>query len=206
MHIKILQFMYGEFEYFTLNEKINRAYCVRHGYEYLIDREKPRTDRHIHWHKAAVCSTHLLDCDYMLYLDADAFFYAHELSVEKHCFPLLGDKKILLANDTAHAALQWNAHLPNTGVILMRNELLTRQMMEEWNRSSDDDEEIRSVWPLEQLGFWKYIFPKYFDDIEVLQDYYLFGGVCGLYIRHLMLMNSDERTRQMKDYINTYLH
>ena len=205
MHIKIIQFMYGEFEYFALNEKINRVYCERHDYEYVIDREMPRTDRHIHWHKVEICSKYLCDCDYLFFLDADAFFYAQELSVEKHCFPLLGDKKVLLANDTAHATLQWNAHLPNMGTILIRNEPVTRQMMDEWNRSTDNDAEIRSVWPLEQLGFWKYILPKYFDDIQILQDYYLFGGVYGLYIRHLMLMNSDERAKQMKDYINIYL-
>jgi len=44
--IKVLQFMYGTQEYFLWSEWINRRYCERHGYDYVVRYDEPRKDRH----------------------------------------------------------------------------------------------------------------------------------------------------------------
>ena len=93
-NIKILQWMHGSLEYFPWSELINRRYCERHGYNYVLRRDKPREDRHVIWHKPVMILDELRDCDYMLYLDADAVFYGHEFTIEEELIPALQDKLI----------------------------------------------------------------------------------------------------------------
>jgi hypothetical protein len=54
LKIKVMQYMYGDFEYFTYSEMIHRRYCQRYGYDYVRRDDMPRKDRQIHWHKVPV--------------------------------------------------------------------------------------------------------------------------------------------------------
>lgn len=195
--IKILQYMHGSCEYFSWSERINRRYCERHGYEYAISREKPRSDRHICWHKIPVIMDHLKDCDYLLYLDADAVFYSHELKIENELIPELENKSILMAQDCGNESLRWNPGLPNSGVILVKPDEKTGKFFNDWNNVSEIDESTRWNWPPEQLALWRHVMPKYTDDIRVVIDYYICQGRLGQYIRHYCLCSDEERVSGM---------
>jgi hypothetical protein len=196
--IKILQYAYGSFEYFTWSEWINRRYCERHGYDYVLRREKPRMDRHICWHKVPTILDELHDCEYLLFLDADAVFYSHELTLENELIPELQGKSILMAQDCAAEAHRWNPGLPNSGVILAKNEERVKEFFIEWNHASEIDEETRWAWPPEQLALWRHIIPKFKNDLCVVADYYMMQGHFGQFIRHFCLHSDEERTHAMK--------
>jgi len=130
--IKIIQYMHGELEYFPWSEKINRRYCERHGYDYVVRRDEPRNDRHICWHKVPIILDELRDCDYLLFLDADSVFYSHELTLENELLPELQGKSILMAQDCSSESLRWCPGLSNSGVILMKNQERVKKILDEW--------------------------------------------------------------------------
>ena len=198
--IKVLQYMYGDFEYFQLSERINRQYCERHGYNYVISRETPCADRHVCWHKIPVILNELRDCDYLLFVDADAHFYSHELCVEEELLPLLGDKDILMAQDFVSENERWTPGLPNSGVILTRNNERTLVFFKTWNEASEIDESTRWQWPPEQRALWNVVMPKFPDGLHVHPDYYMIHGRYSHFIRHYASLTDKERTEKMKRF------
>jgi len=181
--IKVVQYMHGNFGYFNWSEKINRRYCERHGYDYVVSREIPRDDRHVAWHKVPVILKELRDCDYLLFLDADAIFYSQELTIEDELLPLLGNKLILMAQDFRCETIRDTPGHPNSGVILAKVEKVTGEFFECWNQATEIDESSRWTWPPDQLGLWRVVLPKFSDILHVHPDYYMFQGLYGQYIR-----------------------
>ena len=196
--IKVLQYMYGNFEYFPYSEWINRRYCERHGYQYVLRRDMPRTDRHLCWHKIPVILDELKNCDYLLFLDADAVFYSHELTVENELLPEMQGKSLLMAQDCGDESYRWHPGYPNSGVILMKNDEKSYNFTAEWNAASEIDEETRWKWPPDQLALWRIVLPKYKNYLTVHPEYYLIQGRLGQYIRHYCLCIEHYRTMCMK--------
>ncbi|MCL2623688.1 MAG: putative nucleotide-diphospho-sugar transferase [Planctomycetaceae bacterium] len=196
--IKIIQYMHGDFEYFAWSERINRRYCELHGYDYIVRRDEPRTDRHICWHKVPIILDELRDCDYLLYLDADAVFYSQELTLENELIPELCEKSILMTQDCGCEAHRWSPGMPSSGVILMKNDELVMEIITKWDQVSEIDEETRWTWPPEQLAFRRHIFPKFKDNIHIILDYYTVQGRFGQFIRHFYLSSDGVRTNVMK--------
>lgn len=190
--------MHGNFEYFLWSEWINRRYCERHGYDYVIHRDEPRKDRHICWHKVPVIHDELRDCDYLLFLDADAIFYSHELTLENELIPELRDQCVLMAQDCASETSRWNLALPNSGVILVKNEERAKELFAAWDDASEIDEETRWTWPPEQLALWRHVLPKFENDLRVVMDYYILQGHLGQFIRHYCLNSEEERASAMR--------
>jgi hypothetical protein len=198
--IKIVQYMHGNLQYFPWSETINRRYCERHGYKYILSREKPRQDRYVNWHKIPVILNELKDCDYLLFVDADAIFYSQELTVEEELISLLEDKKFLLARDGVCEQNRWNFGSENTGVLLMKVDVAVRELLEAWDRSSEDHEWSRWNWPCEQGRFGDVIREQFASIIQTVEDYYRLNGLHGLYIRHYMGVSNEERLAKMQEY------
>ena len=199
-NIKVLQYMYGAIPYFSWSEKINRHYCRKHGYRYVLSRESPRGDRHITWHKVSVIIKELHDCDYLLFLDADAVFYSQELRVESELVPLLESRDVLMAQDILSDSARPTPGLPNSGVILIRVGECARRIFKYWDMASEIDEESRWTWPPEQLALWRVVLPRWGDRIKVHSEYYLFQGIYGQFIRHWMNVTNPEREKLMKHF------
>ncbi|MCL2120492.1 MAG: hypothetical protein FWH27_18925 [Planctomycetaceae bacterium] len=199
--IKIVQVMYGKCNYFAWSEKINRLYCDRHGYEYVVSRETPRKDRHGNWHKVPVVLSELNHCDYLLYVDADAIFYGHEFKIEEELLPVFEDSKLLLMNqDIGCENARWNPGLPSAGVFLARTCPATSEIMEVWDEASNADESARWDWPLEQKAFWNVVLPKFRERAQILDDYYLLQGRYGMYIRHFFQSSDKDREAAMRQF------
>ena len=196
--IKILQYMHGVFEYYPWSEWINRRYCERHGYSYVVRHDEPRRDRHVVWQKIPVIIDELCDCDYLLFVDADAVFYSHELRIENELIPELHGKSILMAADCGKESLRWNPGLPNSGVILVKNEKRVREFFAAWDNVSKIDMETRWQWPPTQLALWRHIIQNFKDDMRIVLDYYMVQGCFGQFIRHFCLYSDEERTNAMK--------
>ena len=94
--IRIVQYHWGEQRSYGVNRRINEAYCRRHGHELIVKTFMPREDRAVRWSKLPAMREELHDCDFLLYLDADAFLDSHERRIEEELLPLLGDKHIMM--------------------------------------------------------------------------------------------------------------
>jgi hypothetical protein len=201
--IKVLQYMHGDFEYFHWSEKINRRYCERHGYEYVRRSDVPRIDRHVNWQRIPTILSELHDCDYLLFMDADAHFYSHELTVEHELIPLMAGKPILMAQDIACENERWTPGKPNAGVMLVKINDHVRAFFNVWDKSSDLDPSTCWQWPLEQLTLWNILMPKFPDMVHVHPDYYMIQGWYGQYIRHYMFLPQEERTQKIQQFCQT---
>jgi hypothetical protein len=186
LKIKVATYMYGNFDYFRLSERINRLYCSRHGYEYVIDRSEPLQDRHINIQKVRARLNVLNNCDYLLFIDADACFYSHELSIEEEILDLLSNKKILFAANCGCEKTRWTPSLPNSGIILMKNDPEVIQFHEDWWNYYEVHPEKKFIHPYEQQALWNELCKKYENIISLCQDYYRMNGIYGQYIRHFI--------------------
>lgn len=199
MKITVVQYMYGKFEYYRFSERINKRYCNLHGYRHVIRRDKPRSDRHVCWHKIPVFIEELRDCDLLVLLDADAVFYGQDLTIEEELLSMMGERCLLMSQDVASEKERWTPGLPNTGVIAARNTPLSFEILRAWDAASDVDPETRWRWPPEQLGLWRHIVRKYEDHIRIVEDYYRVHGRYGQYIRHFFQSTDEERTFRLVD-------
>jgi hypothetical protein len=196
--IKVFQYMYGDHKYFSWSERINRRYCERHGYDYVICRDKPRKDRHICWHKIPAMLAELHDCDYLLCIDADAVFYSHELTIDNELIPELRDHLILMPADCGCEANRWHSDLSCDGVMFMKNDVRVREFVTEWDRVSDYDKKTCWTWPPTQIALWRHVLPKFKGVVRIVTDYYLVHGRLGQFIRHFYLSSDEKRTHAMK--------
>ena len=196
--IKILQYMHGTQEHFLWSEWINRRYCERHGYDYVVRHDEPRRDRHICWHKVPLLLEELHNCDYLLFVDGDAVFYSHELTIENELLPKLGDKLVLMSADCGCESDRWNPDLPCDGVMLLKNDPRAQTFLMDWNHASDEDEETRWNWPPTQLALWHHVLPKYRDVVTVVVNYYCVHGRWGQFIRHFYLSSDKDRVDSMR--------
>ena len=203
-NIKVVQYHWGEQNRsYQITRQINEAYCQRYGYEYVVKTFIPRDDRSPHWAKIPAMREELHDCDFLLYLDADAFFYSHELRIEEELIPLLEDKQIIMSADYACEGIRHQPDKPNTGVILVRNTGKTAEILRVWDESSERPglEEFRFNLFHDQEACYRTVWQEYADDVKLLKDYYLMNGFCGVLIRHLMGQKDDERLETLKKFL-----
>lgn len=203
-HIKVVQYHWGEHNAsYLIDREINEAYCRGHGYEHVVKTHAPRPDRSPHWEKIPVMRQELYDCDYLLYLDADAFFYSHELTIEEELIPLLENREMMMAADYACEGMRHQPDKPNTGSILLRNSEKAVKMLQIWDKSSErpDMDWYRFKHFHEQDACFKTIWQEFSDDVVLQKDYYLMNGYCGIFIRHLMNKSDEERSSAMKKFL-----
>ena len=199
-HIKVLQYMHGDFAYFYWSEMINRKYCERHHYEYVISHEQPRDDRNVTWHKIPVIKNELNNCDYLLFVDADAHFYSHELKIEEELIPLLKEKPLLIAQDCVKESSRWRKGLVNTGVIFMKNDVRAHELLTYWDYLSDRTPQWCWGGHYEQTAFDESILKSSHKYVSLLHDYYLMNSPLSLYIRHYMGESLECKNKKIHEY------
>lgn len=205
MRIKVVTHMVGELPYFPYSKALNESYCQQHGYEYVIGNQV-LTDRHIVWCKILPVIEELPTADYVLYIDADAFFNERSKRIEDVLLPLLAeDQFMLLATNCIGKNISCQPNedsriIPNAGVYLIKNTPVSRAMMAEWNQIPVDQPEYAFEWPVDQRALADIIAPKYSDYIRILvQNYHKLNGRDGTFIRHMLGTNmNDIKTQVLK--------
>tara|TARA_R110002020_G_scaffold432502_1_gene642525 strand:- start:381 stop:1151 length:771 start_codon:yes stop_codon:yes gene_type:complete len=62
-------------EFGDINYKINKAYCDKHGYDIIRDSQRRMRNREPNFERIALAKKYLPHYDYVIWLDADAYFY-----------------------------------------------------------------------------------------------------------------------------------
>jgi hypothetical protein len=202
--IKIVQYHWGEQNRsYQITRRINEMYCRRHGYQYVLKTFFPREDRSLHWSKIPAMREELHDCDFLFFLDADAFFYSQELTIQEELIPLMGDKQIMMSTNCIREEVRHQPHKPNTGTILVRNTDKSAEILRVWDESSERPglEEFRFNSCHEQETCYRTIWQEYAGDVRQLTDYYLMNGFYGVFVRHLMGLSDAERLRGLKKFL-----
>lgn len=162
MNILVAQFYTDNVRYGEYAEKINRAYCEKHNYQYIVEKDSVKIragvpDRHPTWYKPIL----IKECfeqynpDWILFLDIDAIFSDFNTKIDEF---IDTDYNIIASDDIGHHS-DFNA-----GVLLIKNSEESLEFLNTWFSSGEtftgnDAEElqIRTLLPqhLEQEGTFK---------------------------------------------------
>ena len=203
---RVLVIMYSTpniMEYAGLAEKINRAYCDRHGYafKHVIGDQGDTSMRPV-WKKAFLVRDEIRNFDAVFWIDSDAFFNDHSKPL-----PLGGDEDFLVSSDFPNGP-----SLVNTGAFLAKSTAFGRDFMDRWTRMmTKPGSPYNNKFPFEQQGCSDLIRSLGEDSSKVRvapaeEINSIFGNIVrgkfdGLFIVHLMACDTNYRKLVMNAWL-----
>lgn len=127
-NICVLQFYTSNISYGRFSEDINRKYCERHGYDYLVEKDDCKLkslaeDRAFTWIKPRLIKQILGEYDHVLFMDIDAIFSDHDKRIEDFLEP--GFDLVAAEDYSSHSKM-------NAGVLLFKNSEWTSDFLNKW--------------------------------------------------------------------------
>jgi hypothetical protein len=127
MKIAVLMWYDDKFKSYGDNcYKINKVYCAKYGYDLIKSSKKYYKDRSGHWERYPFILKHIKNYDYVVWIDADAFFYNVSPPItdliEKH------KKEIIFSEDDN----KLNPPAINTGVAIFKNTEKVINILQKW--------------------------------------------------------------------------
>lgn len=199
MHIIVTTLRFGEIPYFDYSAQINRKYCERHGYGMYTIEVSPQSERHPIWFKVKGVRDLLRSADFVLFMDADAYFIDHEKTIESLIQDHMGDCIFLAGNDRRDNNFVYSDEDANVGVYVIRNSTEGFGLLDDWwNSPLRYGTQTFWQWPLEQDAFNLYVRNgRYSHGIKVIH-YAHMNGRDGTFIRHLIRVSDDERLQTLR--------
>jgi len=132
MKIAVLMWYDDKFKSYGDNcYKINKVYCDKYGYDLIKSSKKSYKTRSGHWERYPFILKHIEEYDYVVWIDADAFFY--------HVSPPITDliskykKEIIFSEDDN----KLNPPAINTGVAIFKNTKRVINILKKWAYSNE---------------------------------------------------------------------
>jgi len=143
MKIVVTQFYTNNVPYAKFTTEINKKYCEKHGYEYIIENDTKKIitlleGRSITWYKPHLIQDVLKsDIDYVLFLDIDAVVINHNKKIEDF---ITSDFSIMMTND-------YGPSLVNAGVMFVKNDEYSKNFLKNWWQICEE-------YPQYKTGLW----------------------------------------------------
>jgi hypothetical protein len=152
--------------YADINLKINRIYCKKHNIDLIVSSKKTYKNRHASWEKLPLILKHIRDYDYVIWIDADAFFYIDAKDIKTIILQNI-NKPFIFSNDKGNSNI-------NCGVFIVKNTEYSIKFLEKW--AYDENLYIQNSCP----GWWEQgvlvdIFRKDILNIQSNNRYYPYG-------------------------------
>lgn len=181
---------------------VNLAHAVQHGYDFAhIQMPFKHLSRHAAWLKLVAMRLILPRYEYVMYLDSDAFF--RQPGIPQVVETMISEGR--LGRDKIIAVTKEDLEYPdvaNTGIVLLRNNEQTLQMLHDWWYSVVQHLQYmmyKRAWSWEQAAFTWIIYPAYNQSVSLLtlKDW---NSPEGKHIRHIWsLFSEDEREQNFMD-------
>jgi hypothetical protein len=68
-------------DYANINYKINKMYCEKYNIDIILSHDLFYTQRTVHWERLPLLLKYIKNYDYIIWIDADAFFYIDSLNI-----------------------------------------------------------------------------------------------------------------------------
>jgi hypothetical protein len=111
-------------EYAEINYKINKIYCDKYGLELIVSHKRTYTERHPAWERLPLIHKHLKNYDYIVWIDADAFFYSDARNIVD-IIQENPDSNFIFSNDIGNTNI-------NTGIFIARNSIFSLIFIYKW--------------------------------------------------------------------------
>jgi hypothetical protein len=192
-------------EYGDITLQINRFYCQKHGLDLICGNDKRYENRHPAWERLPLMLEYLSKYDYLVWIDADAFFYYHSTSIVDF-IKSNPNPDFLFSQDFGNRNL-------NTGIFVVKNSNYAHMFLNKWAY----DEELYKLNPYPQwwdqgvlikmLEYNTLDIQKHSSsyDYGVLQHFYkheLQSQKIKPFIMHLASWPKNERVMTSKVYLD----
>jgi len=198
---------------------INKLYANKHKYDFIVERCPLKEDLNkdymwngnneylFVWSKAPLIKKHLINYDYLFFIDSDAIFVNHEQTIDSFIDNnFTNETCLLLGTDCITKTVCFKQNKLNTGTIIAKNTDKTFEIIDKWIQAPNT----------ELCHEWKYkhtreqeclnlIKNKYnYNEIKIV-DYYKLNGIDGLWIKHYMTVKYNQRCKILNLYLKKYL-
>ena len=211
MRIGVLMF-YDENikDYGDINYKINKKYCEKYNLELIMSNEKKYNNRHSAWERLPLILSHIENYDYLIWIDADAFFYVDDNSnnivdiINKNL-----DVNFIFSNNIGNEII-------NTGIFIVKNSQYSIDFINKW--AYDEELYKNNSFPYWwENGVFIDMFNNNILDIQNNQISYEYGILQHFkfhelknfsnkpFIFHLAGTNKEHRTNISNNYYNVFI-
>lgn len=192
-------------EYADINYKINKEYCRIYNIDLIFSNKKYYTNRHSAWERLPLILSYLEKYDYIIWIDADAYFYkdANNITTLIETNP---SKDFIFSKDC-------NGVNINTGVFIVKNSQYSINFIKKW--AFDDNLYRSNSYPKWwDQGVLIDMYEKNIMDIQEKSVIYNYGIIQhfrdedklnNTYIHHLAGKSSKIRYETSKKYYQTYI-
>jgi hypothetical protein len=115
--------------YGDINYKINKKYCDKNNIELIRCNERRQSNRHSAWERIPLILKYINDYDYVMWIDADAFFYNDANNI----VDIINDNRnynFIFSNDIGNNNI-------NTGVYIVKNSQYSIDFLTKWLYDED---------------------------------------------------------------------
>jgi len=189
---------YGE-----INYKINKKYCEKYNLDIILSNEKKYNNRYSAWERLPLLLDNISKFDYLIWVDADAFFYNDANNILDIINKNI-NVNFIFSNDIHNKNI-------NTGFFIVKNTEYSIEFLTKWAY----DEELYKQNPYP--GWWDqgvliYMFNNNILNIQQNSIQYEYGDLQHFnendkvndktYIFHLAGKSSDVRYKTSKEYFD----
>jgi Nucleotide-diphospho-sugar transferase len=195
MKIIVATLAFGDLPYFMFSERINRKYCNLYGYDFrVLTQTEEKMNRSPCWLKVNGVRALLQHADFVLFLDADAYFIDHQKTIESLISEHMDDAAVLVGTDRRDREFAWSDRNANTGVFVVRNCAEGFAVLREWwDAPIQYDARWLWRWPPEQGAFNYIVIPLFPSSIIKIIRYDFINGWDGQFVRHLIGVPNNQR-------------
>ncbi len=189
-------------------------YANRHRYDFILERCPRDTDISwkwdpnrqfsLVWYKPEVLLKHLPSYHYIVYIDDDAFFVDHSISIEniiKTTMKKSTDCVMALAKD-----MPGGHDVYNTGVIIIKNAPVAFDILERWISSTSDDDvcdKWRYAFTYEQACISALAETEFKSYIAMIDPILVEREDTSKWVRHLYGTSTQFRNKELRKYLQT---
>ncbi len=205
-------------EYSDINYKINKLYCEKYNLDIILSQEKTYENRHSAYERLPLILKHIDNYDYVIWIDADAFFYI----TSKNIIEIINNNinyNFIFSKDITNDILNDNIdyNYINSGIFIVKNTKYSIEFINKWAY----DEELYNNNP-EKLRWVQGILNNMYNnnilDIKNNSILYKYGILQHFnkneieilpiqpFIYHLAGKSYEERLKASRNYYNIILY
>ena len=115
-------------EYGDINYKINKIYCEKYNIDLIVCKERLYKNRAPHWEKLVLTLKHITKYDYVIWIDADAFFYIDSPNIT-NIINNNNNVNFIFSKDIANSEITKGI---NSGLFIVKNTKYSIDFINKW--------------------------------------------------------------------------
>jgi hypothetical protein len=178
---------------------INNLYASKYNYDFIVERcplkedldKDYMLDNNFIWSKPSLIKKHLIDYDYLFFIDSDAIFIDHDKTIDSFIDINFNENTCLvLGSNCITKKYCYNRNKLNTGVIIVKNTSKTFEILDNWIKGPNND-------------LCKNI--KEQECLNLVKNNYKLNGLDGKWIKRYMDIEHDKRYKILNLYLKKFL-